>query len=326
MDVMLLLIAIVTAGSVGLLAAQAYGRLTLPGRAVAERLSQRPVTTYLGAGSSLRQPLQRRLLVGMLPLSHQAERRIAHELELADWPIRVREYLTLRVLCAAVGVAGGITLTSRLAFPFWIEVLLLGVMLIGGWLVPRALVARRRQRRLQKIEKQLPDAVVAMAKSLRVGSGFLQALAYAADETPAPLGLELRRALRDLQMGAQAEEVFNNLAKRVNSPDFDIVVTAIVIQRTVGGNLSEILMNVNNMIQERGKLRSEVRALTARQRMTSNFMAALPVLVAIAFIVINPDMGRVLIHTVPGQIALAIGALFEVVGIWLIRRLAVIDV
>src|SRR4029450_10712689 len=107
--------------------------------------------------------------------------------------------------------------------------------------------------------------------------GLLQALAFAADETPAPFGPELQTTLRDLQLGAEAAAVFGALKDPTPSRDLDIAVTAILIQRNAGGNLSEILASVTNTIRERAKIAGEIRVLTSRQRLTTNLIAAIPV-------------------------------------------------
>ena len=187
-------------------------------------------------------------------------------------------------------------------------------------------MSRQRAKRLEQIEKQLPDALTTLAKSLRAGTGLLQAMTYAAEETPAPLGPELDQTLRELRLGANAEVAFSELSARVGSNDLDIAVTAIVIQRSVGGNLSEILTNVSTTIRERAKLYGEIKVLTSRQRLTGNLMALIPVLIAFAFIALNPELGRLLIDTVPGRIALAIGLAFEVLGLVLIRKFGQIEV
>lgn len=120
--------------------------------------------------------------------------------------------------------------------------------------------------------------------------------------------------------------MFGALSERIGRPDLDIAVTAIVIQRTVGGNLAEILTKVTETIRERAKLYGEVRVLTAQQRLTGNLVALIPLLVALGFFAFKPELGKLLIETTAGQIALAIGIAFELVDLWLIRRLAVIEV
>ena len=328
MDPLLLLIGLSVAGAVALLTVLANQRMRYQGRIVSARL----MPGAASSGSSPQSILHRRrgfplLLLDMLPLSSEARERMSRELEQAGWRIRVGEYLSLRLACAAAAAAAGlVVLTSLEVEATWLKAIMVVALLYGGWLLPRFYLSRRRQRRLEQIERQLPDALTAMAKSLRAGSGLLQALAYAANETPAPFGTELQGALRDLQLGAEAEDVFSELSQRIGSPDLEIALTAIVIQRTVGGNLSEILANVTNTIRERAKLKGEVRVLTTRQRLTGNLVALLPVLVATAFIAINPDTGKLLFSTAPGQISLAIGIGFELLGLWLIRRLAIIEV
>jgi tight adherence protein B len=245
---------------------------------------------------------------------------------MAGQPLKVNEYLGLRIAAAATFAVGGAILLSRFDVPTWVVLLASIVLVIPGWALPRAYLSRRRERRLQQFEDQLPGALTAIAKSLRAGTGLLQALAYAGESTEDPLGQELRSTLRDLQLGADPDLVFTELSERVGSSDMDIAVTAIIIQRSIGGNLSEILSNVTNTIRERAKLKGEIRVLTSRQRLTGNLVALLPVAVGAGFVLLNPKMGDLLLHETAGQIGLAIGIAFEIVGIWMIRRLAVIEV
>ena len=264
--------------------------------------------------------------VNRLPLSREARARMELELEQAGQPLRVNEYLAIRVGGALLLGIAALVVLSVLGAPTWLRLIVpLGAM-TPGWMFPRMLVSRARQRRQREFEKQLPDALTAIAKSLRAGTGLLQALAYAGDETPTPLGPELQSALRDLQLGADPDIVFTTLSQRVGGADIDIATTAILIQRNVGGNLAEILSNVTNTIRERAQLQAEILVLTARQRLTGNLIAMLPVFAAAVFIGINPKLGRLLLDTPAGQISLVIGLGFEALGIWLIRRLAVIEV
>lgn len=328
MDFILLPVGLSVAGAVALLTVLTYRRLKYQERVVSARLAPRPP----GLGPGTRSVLHRRQRVplplpDLVPVSSDARRRISRELDQAGWAIRVGEYLSLRLASAAAAGALGLLVTTALGVdPIWLRAAVAGALAVAGWLLPRMYLSRRRQKRLEQIERQLPDALTAMAKSLKAGTGLLQALAYASHETPPPLGNELESTLRDLQLGAEAEDVFAALSERVGSPDLHIAVTAILIQRAVGGNLSEILLNVANTIRERAKIRGEIQVLTARQRLTGNLVAILPVLIAVAFISINRDTGLLLIETAAGQIALAIGIAFELLGLWMIRRLAAVDV
>jgi tight adherence protein B len=327
MDPILLLIALTAAATVSLLASRVFDRAALRERVVSDRITPDAGLSF-GPGSVLRRDrLGRFPMVDLLPVSARARENMALHLARAGLSWRVGEYVALRIGLTAALCFVGLAVLSRFgvdATVFRVPAALGFAAL--GWLLPRAFVARRSRKRLERIEKQLPDALTAMAKSLRAGSGLLQALAYAADETPAPLGTELQGVLRDLQLGADPELVFSSFTRRVGSADLDIAVTAIVIQRSAGGNLAEILAKVTNTIRERAKLIGEVKVLTSRQRLTSNLLAGLPVLVSIAFIMISPKLGNLLISTTPGQIALAAGIALELFGIFLIRRLGAIEV
>jgi tight adherence protein B len=296
-----------------------------PGR-MARRRVYAPIHTAPRGASILRENRSRLPFVERLPISATAQERTAFELTRAGMRMRPTEFLGLR-LASSLGAAclaalAGVSLGQVTGI---VLVLALGGML-GGWVLPRMYVSRRSTRRRHQIEDQLPEALTAIAKSLRAGSGLLQALAYAAHETPEPFGPELQASLRDLQLGAEPEEVFTDLARRVGSKDLDIVVTAILIQRSVGGNLAEILTNVSHTIRERVKLFGEVRVMTSKQKLMGNIIACIPVAVAVAVILMNPAMGDLLINTTIGRVVLVVAAGFELLGIFLMRRLAVIEV
>ena len=326
MEALLFPIALVSLAAVAMGVVYSYQALVAPRQAIRVRIGTGRVGAGLGPRLALRDRRSRLPLVDRLPLSAESRARMALELERAGQPLKVSEYLGLRIGFALAGSLLGFAAALRFGAPGWLAVVGMLVLMLAGWFLPHSYVARRRKRRLEAIERQLPDALTAVAKALRAGSGLLQGLGYAAQETNDPLGTELRTTLRDLELGADAEEVFADLCRRTGSPDLDIAVTALIIQRTVGGNLSEILTNVTKTIRERAKLRGEVRVMTSRQRLTGNIVAVLPVLVAGAFLGLNPDMGRLLFEEPAGRIALAIGIAFELLGLWLIRRLAVVEV
>jgi tight adherence protein B len=247
-------------------------------------------------------------------------------LQQAGWPIRLSEFNLLRLFCAILFFVFGVVLVKIIGLgPVGVNLVVIGLFGLFGLSVPMRIAKGKRAKRLAEVDAQLPEFLTSMAKSLRVGAGLLQALGYASDETPEPLGSEIGKTLRDLQLGGDPEVVFEDLRQRVGSPDLDIAVTAMMIQRTVGGNLSEILTNVANTIRERHEIRSEVNVLTSRQRLTGNLVAALPVLLAIFYLGANPDVGKLLFTTLAGNIALAVGLFFEVLGLWIIRRLAIIE-
>jgi tight adherence protein B len=325
-DPVVLLIGFAFAASTALTVVYVYERATFTQRLARARVIARQDRAG-GEVSALRQERRSPLpLIDGLPLSAHARERMEWELDRAGLPMRVSEYLAIRIASASGGLILGILLGSRAGLVGSVAVVIGCALFLVGWLAPRWWVSRKRQQRLALIEKQLPDALTTLTKSLRAGTGLLQGLAYAAEETPAPLGPELQQALRDLHLGADPEEVFEELSDRVGSTDLDIAVTAIIIQRTIGGNLSEILGNVSTTIRERVRIQAEIRVLTARQRLTGWLMAAMPMLLALVFLSINPALVDLLVETTPGRISLLVGLGFEGLGLFLIRQFGRIDV
>lgn len=326
MDAMVLLIGILVFASVASSAWYVAGIADSDRQTLRRRISDQTTAGTSGPAEILRRRRARLPFADRLPLSGEARARMAVELERAGEPFGVSEYLAIRMVAAVVAAALAFAIATVVGLPSWARSAIPLLLILPGWLLPRMYVSRLHQQREEAFNRELPGALVAIAKSLRVGTGLLQALGYAADETAAPLGPELRRALRELQLGGEPTVVFDDLSRRVGSKDMDIAITAVLIQREVGGNLSEILSNVTNTIRERAKLHAEIKVLTSRQRLTGNLVALLPVVVAVLFIGLTPTMGRLLIDTGAGQISLAIGLAFEALGIFLIRKLSVIEV
>jgi tight adherence protein B len=327
MDTLLLLIALTTAGSVGLLTMHLYQRTTAHGRIVSQRIATASEGLAIDPGLILRRNHRRFPSIPGLPVSGEAAERMNLQLIRAGWSLRAHEYVSIRVGSVAIAI-GVVLLVLRLmnVESALVRVVVPLVAAVIAWLIPRLALALSRKRRLGAIEQQLPDAMMAIVKSLRAGTGILQGLAYAAHETPAPLGPELQGAVRDLQLGAEGDAVFADLARRVGSPDLDIATTAIVIQRSVGGNLSEILAQVAETIRERRKLEGDIRVLTTQQRVSGYIAACLPVFVAGLSYLVRPDLAVHLFTTIPGLIALAVGIAFEVVGIFMMWQFAMVEV
>ena len=327
MDPLLLVLSLSIAGATTLSVLYAHQRMVAPARVARSRvMPARGV--QISFGSALRGSRRSGLpFVDLLPVSAEAQQALEERLALAGVPLRVREFVGIRTGAAVAGVVIGSFFAGpvfELSFGFALAATV-GAMIIG-WQIPSIWLSQTRNRRIKAVELQLPSALNAMAKSLRAGTGLLQAIDYTAEQAGDPLGPELRAAVRQLRLGADPEEAFASLSRRVGSPDLDIAITGIIIQRTVGGNLSEILTNISKTVDERLKLHREIEVLTSRQKFTGNMIAAIPVLVAVAFLTLNPQLGDLLFNTTAGRIALVIGIVFEIVGLFAIRKLAKIEV
>jgi tight adherence protein B len=195
-----------------------------------------------------------------------------------------------------------------------------------GWLLPSIYVNRAISRRVGKLNSQLPDALTLLSNSIKAGFGLMQALDMAAKEIPHPLGTELKRTMADIHIGSGTEEALMNLAKRSGSDDLDIVITAMLIQQSTGGNLAEILDNVAHTMRERIRIRGEIKTLTSQQMLTGFVIGGLPFAMAALFSVLNPAYMTPLFTTTIGYVMLSGAAVLEFFGVMLIRKILDIEV
>lgn len=202
-----------------------------------------------------------------------------------------------------------------------------GVVGLGlGFLLPTIFRSQLKRQRRSKINDQLPDLLQTLAGGLRAGQTFIQTLDSAAQEMGEPFRTELLRTLRELELGVSIEEAFEGLRLRIADDDFDLVVDAVLIQRTVGGNLAEVLTNIAHTIRERIRIRGEVNSLTGQARLSGWVLGLLPVAVGGLVYMMNPDyMGPMLSHPM-GIAAIVAAAISEAFGMLVIRKIADVKV
>ena len=242
---------------------------------------------------------------------------IQQQLLQAGIPLRAEEYISF-CLALILILPIGIYLLSH---NFWLAI----VAVVIGSLLPGWYVNHQKTLRLNTLNQQLGDALVTMANALRAGFGFQQAMDSVRKELPPPISSEFAWTLREMNLGFSTEESLENLSKRVPSEDLDMVVTGIIIQRQVGGDLAQILDNISSTIRERTRIKREVRVLTAQGRMSGILIGLLPVFLIAALLVINPSYFEILIKDPRGIAMLAIAAGMEITGFLVIRRLTQID-
>jgi tight adherence protein B len=165
-----------------------------------------------------------------------------------------------------------------------------------------------------------------VSSGLRAGFGLVQALEASGEQLPAPLSIEIRRTLRDTALGASIDQALGSLNDRIGSSDFDIVITAILIQRTVGGNLAEILDNVAHTMRERERIRGEIRTLTSQQRLTGYVIGGIPIGLGIIFSLISPAFISLLFTDPLGRMMLGGAIVMEIIGFFVISRIVNIEV
>jgi tight adherence protein B len=263
--------------AVGLLAG---GRKTT----VEERLDE--VTTLapvVVAGSEPLAPGQRASPIGdIIEAKFSGSRmfgNMARDLARADLKLRPAEYVAVIIIAGVgVGIVGGV-LARALAFSF--------IAGIAGLFIPIFYVRSRQSARLHSFEAQLPDMINLTVNSLRAGYSIMQALEAVSKEMPAPCSLEMRRVVQEMQLGLSLEKALENLLRRVSSGDLKLMVTAMNIQREVGGNLAEILDTISFTIRERIRIKGEIRVLTAQQRITGYMVGMIPFALALFLYFIN---------------------------------------
>ncbi|SEJ79739.1 tight adherence protein B [Propionispira arboris] len=180
--------------------------------------------------------------------------------------------------------------------------------------------------RKQAFSNQLGDVLSMMSNAMRSGFSFMQAMDLIAKEMKPPVSVEFSKAIAEIQLGADTETALLNIGKRIESSDMDLVITAVLIQRQVGGNLAQILDTIAATINERIKMKREIKTLTAQGRLSSWVLAALPVAVAGLASVMNPQYLDPFFDEPIGRICLAGAIISELIGFWVIRKIVDIDV
>lgn len=187
-------------------------------------------------------------------------------------------------------------------------------------------VQRRITKRLNNFQRQLADCLSLVANSLRAGFSFLQTMEIISREMEPPMSTEFERVMRDTSLGKSLDEALHDMDERVGSADFSLVVTAVLIQQQVGGNLATILDTIRSTITERIRIRREVNTLTAQGKMSGIVLACIPVALALFFYITSPEYLTPLLTTNIGKVAI-IGTVFLViVGFIIIHKIVDIKV
>jgi tight adherence protein B len=204
---------------------------------------------------------------------------LSRDLARADLKLRPAEYIAVIVISIIVSGVIGFIISSSLIFAF--------IGMVVGAFLPRMYVKRQEKSRLKKFDNQLSDMLNLMVNGLRAGFSTLQAMEAVSRELPAPINEEFHRVVQEMQLGIMMEDALDHLLRRINSEDLDLVITAINVQREVGGNLAEILDSISFTIRERVRIKGEIQALTAQGRATAWVISAMPIALTALLFLIN---------------------------------------
>ena len=245
-------------------------------------------------------------------------RGLDFKMQQAGIPLLGTEFLILLGISMAVAFVVGSFVSSRLH---------VGVLAaLGVAMAEWAYVLFRIDRREAAFTNQLGDCLMMVANAMRAGFSFLQAMDLISKEMEPPMSEEFKHVMRDINLGASVERALDDMDKRVNSPDFSLVVTAVLIQQQVGGDLAHILDTISETIQDRIRMRREVRTLTAQGRMSGWVLAALPIVTGLLISSISPGYMDPLFSNRWGHIAIAVAIVLELIGFFIIQRIVDIDV
>lgn len=188
-------------------------------------------------------------------------------------------------------------------------------------LAPILYLRQKRSKRKSALEEQLVDAIGVMINALRAGHSFQTAMNSIAEEMTGPVAEEFGRVFRETQHGMTMQESMGRMIDRTGSDDLEMLCTAILIQREVGGNLAEVLENISGTIRARLSLKTEVKTRTASGRLSGYLVGALPVVLLAVISAINPEYSDSLFHTELGRIMLGVGAGMEIIGFMVILKI-----
>lgn len=246
---------------------------------------------------------------------------LSRDLARADLKLKPGEFVAITIILVfGFGVLGYFMLGG-----------IFGALVAGtlGIFAPRFYVKSQQSRRLVRFNEQLGDMLNLMVNGLRAGYSTMQAMEAVSKELPPPICDEFRRVVQEMQLGVTMEKALDNLLIRIPSDDLDMVITAINVQREVGGNLAEILDTISYTIRERVRIKGEIRVLTAQVMYSGRFLSLLPFILMVLLYVINREyiMEFFSPESVPcGYIALGLALLLIVLGYLAMNKLADIEV
>lgn len=289
--------------------------ISLPSQVDGEEAGDRP-SGPLGA---LLQRFRGRQSAAALAAQRNRNAELMEALGRADVKLRPMEWYLIRI--------GTILLLAMIGFAVYRSLVFTAILAVVGFFAPPLVLRFRERRRSRAFNDQLGDVLILLSNGLKAGYSFPQAMASIARSANPPVAEEFARATREIQLGITTDEALSHMVARIRSEDLDLVVTAVGIQRVVGGNLAEILDNIAFTIRERVRIKGEIRTLTAQARASSYIITALPIGLALILQAINPAyIGPLLSFKGPGPYILMACAVSIAFAFYVMQRIANIEV
>ncbi len=301
-----------------------YSKMSSKGKAVDRLLSYDAVKNSTLIDEKSSPQLERKswikpvgMLFGKLNLAKGLVEKTKSQLLMADIPLTGEEFLAIKLLVASVLSFFGYSLSLE-----WIVAI---VILLAFWILPNIVVKRRIKKRVNAFDDQLSDAITIVSNSLKAGYSFMQAVSAVAKDTYDPLAKEFKQLFKEISFGIETNEALNNMMKRMPSNDLELMIVSILIQRDIGGNLSEILDNISTTIRERQKLQSELRTLTAQGKLSGMIIILIPIFLGFILYLFNSAYIMLLFTTTPGLIMTISAVISQIIGIFIIKKIITIE-
>ena len=232
--------------------------------------------------------------------------------------MKPEEFIAFQVVALVVGFFIGLLATGAGLIPL--------VTAIIGLSIPSVFVRSRIKNRLKLINTQLGDTIAILSNALKAGHSFFQAVDSVSREMTGPIAEEFIKLQKEINFGVNTETALENMVARVGSDDLELMVTAVLIQRQIGGNLAEILDNISSTIRQRVKMKGEIKTLTAQGRMSGWVIGGLPFVLAGMMAVMSPDQLKLLVSEPLGYAMIAIALVSEGIGIFLVKKIVDVEV
>lgn len=240
------------------------------------------------------------------------------KLQTAGINLKPEEFFVLSLI-----VAGGAGFFSFLLYK---NLFLIIISVLVGFIIPSKYMERKMKKRLNLLPHQLIETLGMMANSMRAGFSFMQAIKLAGDEMPDPIGPEFKRVIREVGLGVPFDKAFQDLVKRLPNKELEVVVQAILVQRTSGGNLAELMETMEDTIRGRIRVFEELKTLTAQGKMSSWIITLLPVVLATYMYFVRPDYFSLMLEHPLGWLMVSFAIISGVIGWALIQKIIKIEV
>jgi tight adherence protein B len=241
---------------------------------------------------------------------------LSDQLQRAGSTLSPGSFIFILIACTL----GGFLLGTFLGRTLWT---VLGTAL--GAILPILWLKRKVRTRKQAFENQLPEAIDMIVTSMRAGYSFQAAMRFIGEEMPAPLGPEFARFYEEQRLGVEVRTALLGIQERLQSLDFKMLATAVLIQRETGGTLSDILANIAQLMRERVAVRAQIETLVSEPKMSARVLASAPAVVYFGLLLINPEFVEPLTTTGLGKIILTVATILAITGYWILTAMADVD-